>query len=64
PRLDEEVAKGVIKDGMLVKVAAAMQAANELAKPVTIANWSAPLTAILDNQTGTRVIPASQTSGV
>lgn len=63
-RLDEEVSKGVIKDGMLVKVAAAMQAATELAKPVTIANWSAPLTAILDNQSGTRVIPASQTSGV
>ncbi|GGF61333.1 acetylglutamate kinase [Alteromonas lipolytica] len=62
-RIDEEVAKGVIKDGMLVKVAAAMQAASELAKPVTIANWSAPLTAILNNQTGTRVIPASQTSG-
>lgn len=63
-RFDDEVAKGVIKDGMLVKVAAAMQAATELAKPVTIANWSAPLTAILNNQSGTRVIPASQTSGV
>lgn len=63
-RLDAEVAKGVIKDGMLVKVAAAMQAATTLAQPVTIANWSAPLTAILDNQTGTRVIPASQTPGV
>ncbi|MDC8832131.1 acetylglutamate kinase [Alteromonas gilva] len=62
-RLQEEVSLGVIKDGMLVKVSAAMQAAQQLNQPVTIANWSAPLTAILNNQSGTRVIPATQTSG-
>ncbi|MFS1701529.1 acetylglutamate kinase [Alteromonas sp. AMM-1] len=62
-RLKEEVSKGVIKDGMLVKVEAAMQAASQLNKPVTIASWSQSLTAILSNQTGTRVIPGSQLSG-
>ncbi|NVK56321.1 MAG: acetylglutamate kinase [Alteromonadaceae bacterium] len=62
-RLNQEVSLGVIKDGMLVKVSAAMQAAQQLRQPVTIANWSAPLTAILNNQSGTRVFPATQTSG-
>ncbi|BBO25985.1 acetylglutamate kinase [Alteromonas sp. I4] len=62
-RLKDEVNKGVIKDGMLVKVEAAMQAATQLSKPVTIASWSQSLAAILTNQTGTRVIPAAQISG-
>lgn len=62
-RIDKEINKGVIQDGMLVKVEAAMQAAQLLNTPVTIASWSASLSAILNNQTGTQVVPSIKGSG-
>ncbi len=52
-----------ITDGMRVKTDAAVQAANTLGKPVSIANWSAPLTDILRHHAGTRIYPDAHTLG-
>jgi acetylglutamate kinase len=54
---------GVITDGMLVKVKAALLAATTLQRPVTIASWSTPLTDILANKGGTRVFHEPVISG-
>lgn len=52
-------ADGIVTDGMLVKVEAALDAANALSKPVTIASWSAPLQAVLSNESGTQIHPVT-----
>jgi len=52
---------GVITDGMKVKVNAALQSANALAHPVYIASWTADISDILKNNTGTRILPTPPT---
>ncbi|GAB3013340.1 acetylglutamate kinase [Bowmanella dokdonensis] len=50
----------VIRDGMVVKVEAAMTAASSIGQPVTIASWKEPeaLLRLIDNQSaGTRIYP-------
>jgi acetylglutamate kinase len=62
------IEKGVIKDGMQVKVSAAQLAANSLGKPVTIGSWAqieALRAAILSKGTqsfGTQIFPTQQTN--
>lgn len=51
------VAEGVITDGMKVKTDAALLAASSLGRPVTIASWSDDISAILNQDTGTRIAP-------
>lgn len=58
------ISAGIITDGMKVKTDAAMDAANALGRPVTIASWSASIDAILANQTGTRLVPSDETTGI
>ncbi|GGD73703.1 acetylglutamate kinase [Lacimicrobium alkaliphilum] len=51
----------VIRDGMLVKVKAALNAANSIGLPVTIASWKNPqslLQMLAGNSAGTRIYPA------
>lgn len=47
PEMDEQlsnqlIADGVISDGMIVKVQAAFEAAQELGRPISIASWRSP----------------------
>lgn len=49
--------QGVIVDGMKVKVDAAMQSAHSLTRAVYIASWTADIIDILNQKTGTRVLP-------
>lgn len=68
PELDKEAIShyaqnGVITDGMLVKVEAALLAATTLQRPVTIASWSAPLEAVIAKNSGTQIFPETATSG-
>ncbi len=67
PELDEaSIAQycdaGVILDGMKVKVDAAMQSAITLARPVIIASWVASISDILNNTTGTKIVPPTPTT--
>ena len=58
--IDNLVVQNVIKDGMQVKVQAALDAATSLQRPVTIASWqdSEQLLGLLDQQAiGTTIIP-------
>lgn len=68
--LDKLIIKGVIRDGMMVKVRAALDAANEIGLPVTIASWRNP-THLFDNmdasattdnaKSGTKITPFGST---
>lgn len=49
--------KGVITDGMKVKVDAALQSAQTLARAVYIASWTADIADILNKNTGTQILP-------
>ena len=58
--IDALIAQGVIRDGMAVKVNAALYTANLIKKPVYIASWKQPqsLLALAKGQTvGTQVLP-------
>lgn len=55
--------QGIITDGMLVKVNAALLAATTLGRPVTIASWNAAISEILNRATGTQVFPSPLPSG-
>lgn len=48
---------GVITDGMKVKVDAALQSAQTLARAVYIASWTADIADILNKNTGTQILP-------
>ncbi|RDV26858.1 acetylglutamate kinase [Alteromonas aestuariivivens] len=62
-QIEQLVCEQVITDGMKVKTDAALLAASTLQRPVTIASWAAPLSAILNEQTGTRIQPNTGPSG-
>jgi acetylglutamate kinase len=49
--------RGVITDGMKVKVDAALQSAQTLHRPVYIASWTADINDILNKNTGTQILP-------
>ncbi len=60
--IDELIAQNVIRDGMAVKVKAALDTANSIEKPVYIASWKQPqsLLALANGQTiGTQVLPST-----
>ncbi|GGW78953.1 acetylglutamate kinase [Alteromonas halophila] len=54
---------GVVTDGMRVKTDAALTAALALKRPVSIASWSASISAILHHETGTRIHPNALPNG-
>lgn len=59
-QIDQLIQESVITDGMIVKVNAALEAANTLQRGVTIANWKNPekLTALFAGESiGTRIKP-------
>ncbi|GAA0375552.1 acetylglutamate kinase [Bowmanella denitrificans] len=59
-QIRELIDAGVIRDGMTVKVEAALAAAKDIGLPVTIASWKQPesLLRLADNQSaGTRIYP-------
>lgn len=56
-QIDTLKRQDVIKDGMAVKVDAALEAAKTMAHPVTIASWAEDLSLILSGQSGTRILP-------
>lgn len=62
-QISQLVEQHVITDGMKVKTDAALAAASTLNRAVTIANWAAPLEAILANTTGTRITHTPATDG-
>lgn len=62
-QISQLVEQNVITDGMKVKTDAALAAASSLNRAVTIANWAAPLEAILANTTGTRITHTPTTAG-
>ena len=49
--------EGVITDGMKVKVDAALASEDTLKRPVYIANWIADIADILNQNTGTQILP-------
>ncbi|MCV2884389.1 acetylglutamate kinase [Aestuariibacter sp. AA17] len=53
------IEQGVIRDGMAVKVNAALNAAKQLGQPVTIGSWQAPniISRSLDKTAGTTISP-------
>lgn len=55
----QNVAKGVITDGMIVKINAGLEAANTLRKPITIGSWNNidDLLSGTERQSGTRIKP-------
>lgn len=57
--LDKLIAQGVIRDGMMVKVKAALDAANEIGLAVTIASWRDPSELFMGSKTGTKITPAA-----
>lgn len=61
-QLQRLIETGVVKDGMTVKVNAALEAANTLARPVTIASWRNPQHLFRDakanhSASGTQILP-------
>lgn len=66
-QIEALVEQKVIRDGMLVKVKAALSAAISIGMPVTIASWKQPqslLQMLAGNSAGTRIYPANvQISG-
>lgn len=60
-QIDALVEQKVIRDGMLVKVKAALNAATSIGLPVTIASWKQPqslLQLLAGDSAGTRICPA------
>jgi acetylglutamate kinase len=58
--IDDLIDQGIVRDGMAVKVKAALDTANSIQKPVYIASWKQPqsLLALAKGQTiGTQVLP-------
>lgn len=64
--LDKLIIQSVIRDGMLIKVRAALDAANEIGLPVTIASWRNPnhlfadmntVTTSKNSMSGTKITP-------
>ena len=56
--------EGVITDGMKVKVDAALASADTLKRPVYIANWIADIADILNQNTGTQILPTKAAGAV
>lgn len=56
-QIDTLKSQDVIKDGMAVKVDAALEAAQTMSRSVIIASWADELSQILDGQSGTRILP-------
>ena len=57
------VDKGVITDGMIIKVEAALQAAKQIQHPVTIASWENSYALLVEHQQcGTQIMPAYTTN--
>ncbi len=61
-QLETLIKQGVVRDGMVVKVNAALSAANTLGRPVTIASWRTPEALFAQSSqtslnSGTQIIP-------
>lgn len=64
-QIDELIDAGIIRDGMTVKVLAALDAANAIGQPVTIAGWRSTellqgLNSDATTQCGTTILPDTQ----